>query len=67
MDESYNKKIQIGKVIQILLDLDLPKHIEHVENIIEHFWKRWRLEYVTSLRECQRNFHTKKSVISGKN
>ena len=32
-----------------ILEPDLPKRIEYVENLIEHFWKRWRFEYVTLL------------------
>ena len=37
-----------------IIEPDLPKRIEYVESLIEHFWKRWSFEYVTSLRECQK-------------
>ena len=36
-----------------IVELDLPKRINNLKNIIEHFWKRWCFKYVTSLRECQ--------------
>ena len=32
----------------------MPKRVKYVENTIEHFWKRWRAEYVMSLREYQK-------------
>ena len=35
-----------------IIELELPKSFKYVESIIEHFWKRRRFEYVTSLREC---------------
>ena len=31
--------------------INIPKRVKHVENTTEHFQKRWRAEYVTSLRE----------------
>ena len=49
-----------------IVELDLPKRIKNLKNIIKHFWKRWCFEYVTSLRECQKSLKTEKSVISCK-
>ena len=43
-----------------IAELDLPKRIEYVESIKEHFRKRWSFEYVTSLRECLKKFQTGK-------
>ena len=34
--------------------VNMPKYVKHVENTIEHFWKRWRGEYVTSLKEYEK-------------
>ena len=44
-----------------IVELDLPKCIEYLEIIIEHFWKRWRY-FITSIPE---KFQTERSVISG--
>ena len=46
-----------------IVEPDLPKGIEYVESTIEHFWKRRSLEYVTSLRECQKSFKMKYSYF----
>ena len=50
-----------------IVELDLPKRIEYVESIIEHFWKLWCFEYVTSLRECQKSFKPKNQLFPAKN
>ena len=50
-----------------IVELDLPKRIEYVESIIEHFWKHWRFDYVTSLRECQKSFKSQNQLFPTKN
>ena len=50
-----------------IFEPDLPKRIEYVENLIEHFWKRWSFEYVTSLLECQKSFKLKSQLFPAKN
>ena len=50
-----------------IVELDLPKRTEYVESIIEHFWKRWRFEYVTLFRECQKRFKPKNQLFPAKN
>ena len=50
-----------------IVEPDLRKRIEYVESIIEHFWKRWRFEYITSLRECQKSFKPKNQLFQAKN
>ena len=48
-------------------EIDMPKHVKHVENTIEHFWKRWQAKYVTSLRECQKLYKPKTQTMPNKN
>ena len=50
-----------------IVELDLPKRIEYMESIIEHFWKHWHFDYVTSLRECQKSFKSKNQLFPTKN
>ena len=38
-----------------------------MENIIEHFWKHWRFDYVTSLRECPKSFKLQNQLFPTKN
>ena len=48
-------------------EIDIPKHVKHVENTIEQFWKRWRAKYVTSLREYQKLYKPKTQTMPSKN
>ena len=50
-----------------IVEPDLPKRTEYVESLIEDFCKRWRFEYVTSLRECQKSFKLKSQLFPAKN
>ena len=50
-----------------IVEPDLPKRIEYVESLIEHFCKQWHFEYVTSLRECQKRFKPKNQLFPAKN
>ena len=45
----------------------MPKHVKHVENTIEYFWKRWRAEYVTSLREYQKLHKPNTQAVPSRN
>ena len=47
-------------------EIDIPKRVKHVENTNEHFWKRWRAEYVTSLREHQKLYKPKTQLMPNK-
>ena len=50
-----------------IVEPDLPKRIEYVESLIEHFCKQWHFEYVTSLRECQKRLKPKNQLFPAKN
>ena len=39
---------------------DLTKHTSNVNKIIDHFWNRWRREYVVNLRESHKIFYRNK-------
>ncbi len=30
----------------------LSERMKHLANVFDHFWRRWRLEYLSELREC---------------
>ena len=34
----------------------LPKRVHHIDMLLNHFWSRWRNEYVTSLREYDKKY-----------
>ena len=40
----------------VKVNLDLPKRIHHINMLLNHFWSRWRNEYVTSLREYDKKY-----------
>ena len=38
------------------VNLVLPKRVHHINMLLNHFWSRWRNEYVTSLREYDKKY-----------
>ena len=40
----------------VKVNLDLPKRIHHINMLLNHFWSRWRNEYVTSLRKYDKKY-----------
>lgn len=36
------------------VESEIPEHSQHTPQILNHFWKRWKLEYLTELREHQK-------------
>lgn len=45
---------------------DLDRRMRHLSNVIYHFWKRWRKEYLLELRNSHRNVtqHSSNRVVS---
>ena len=37
-----------------LTSIDLSRRVRHLNNSIDHFWRRWRQEYLVELREAHR-------------
>ena len=48
------------------INLVLPKRVQHINMLLNHFWSRWPNEYVTSLREyhkkCKQTNDIKPSI-----
>ena len=40
-----------------------PKRVQYIETLVEHFWGRWRREYVTTLRNHQQTYKKRKSLV----
>ena len=38
------------------INLVLPKRVQHINMLLNHFWSRWPNEYFTSLREYHKKF-----------
>ena len=39
----------------------LKRRMKHLANVLNHFWKRWRTEYLSELRECHQYSAAKKT------
>ena len=48
----------------LLDDENLVKRERHLEQMISYFWKIWREEYVTSLRESHKSSKSKPEIVS---
>ena len=49
---TFNSSIQDN----VEINLVLPKRVHHINMLLNHFWSRWRNEYVTSLREYDKKY-----------
>ena len=62
----FGRRIESVNVQRIdsLDDESLDRRVKRLEHMLNHFWKIWRIEYVTSLRESHKSTTTKPEVIS---
>ena len=42
--------------------VELKKYVNHINNLLTHFWNRWRSEYAPSLREYQKVYHRTNNI-----
>jgi len=40
------------------------KRVKHLNNVLNHFWRRWRQEYLLELRECHRYSRGRESTTT---
>jgi hypothetical protein len=39
------------------------KRVRYIETVVEHFWERWRKEYIATLRNLQHKFKKRNSLV----
>ncbi len=42
-------------------DESLQRRARHLNNVLNHFWRRWSMEYLLELRDAHRRHHVKKN------
>ena len=55
--DNYNDSLEDGV-------FDAHKRIEYLETVLNHFWNRWRSEYIPSLLEYQKLYKRQNKIIS---
>ena len=40
-----------------------PKRVRYINSLVEHFWERWRCEYVGTLRNAQQKYKKRNSLV----
>lgn len=40
------------------------RRVKHLNNVLNHFWRRWRQDYLLELRECHRYSRGKESAAT---
>ena len=43
-------------------EVELKKYVNHIYNLLTHFWNHWRSEYVPSLREYQKVYRRANNI-----
>ena len=54
----FGRNLETSNMRDGPLNVDIPtsKRVQYIQTIVNHFWSRWRNEYLTSLRERQRDY-----------
>ena len=42
--------------------MELKRYVNHINNLLTHFWNRWRSEYVPSLSEYQKVYRRANNI-----
>ena len=62
----FGRKLNIENIygeFQMKNNINLKKYKEYIDNLLTHFWNRWRSEYVPSLREFHKLYRKTNSII----
>ena len=59
-------QVTLKTATQMFNPQDLDRRMRHLSNVMNHFWKRWRKEYLLELRNSHRNVtrHSSNRVVS---
>ena len=62
-DDRLSEAEDSGTDVQLY---DLDRRMRHLSDVLNHFWKRWRSEYLVELRNSNRNAtqHSSNRVVS---
>ena len=62
----FGRKLNIENIygeFQMKNNINLKKYKEYIDNLLTHFWNRWRSEYVPSLREFHKVYRKTNNII----
>ena len=62
----YGRQLHFNKYNDSVEDgvFDAHKRIEYLETVLNHFWNRWRSEYIPSLLEYQKLYKRQNKIIA---
>ena len=61
----FGQKLNIENIygeFQLKNNINLKKYKEYIDNLLTHFWNRWRSEYVPSLREFHKLYRKTNNI-----